>query len=172
MPTFAAVRLFVDNWRWNGVPFYLRSGKRLKNRVSEIAVQFRAPPHLMFGHRTREAMRPNTLVMRVQPNEGVSLNFEVKVPGAAVALTSNIEIAPVDMEFNYAEAFGEVDGAGVRDAAARRDDRRGDAVHAQRRGRSGVARRSIRSSSIGRRTSQSACRPTPREAGARARRTS
>ena len=108
MPTFAAVRLFIDNWRWNGVPFYLRSGKRLKNRVSEIAVQFRAPPHLMFGHQTREAMRPNTLVMRVQPNEGVSLNFEVKVPGAAVALTSNIEIAPVDMEFNYAEAFGEV----------------------------------------------------------------
>jgi glucose-6-phosphate 1-dehydrogenase len=53
-------------------------------------------------------MRPNTLVMRVQPNEGVSLNFEVKVPGAAVAMTSNIEIAPVDMQFNYAEAFGEV----------------------------------------------------------------
>ena len=108
VPTFAAARLFIDNWRWNGVPFYLRSGKRLKNRVSEIAVQFRSPPHLMFGHLTREAMRPNTLVMRVQPNEGVSLNFEVKVPGAAVALTSNIEIAPVDMEFNYAEAFGEV----------------------------------------------------------------
>ena len=108
VPTFAAVRLFIDNWRWNGVPFYLRSGKRLKHRVSEIAVQFRSPPHLMFGHQTRESMRPNTLVLRVQPNEGVSLNFEVKVPGAAVALTSNIEISPVDMDFNYAEAFGEV----------------------------------------------------------------
>lgn len=107
VPTFAAVRLFVDNWRWNGVPFYLRSGKRLANRVSEIAVQFRSPPHLMFGA-TSEALRPNTLVMRVQPNEGVSLNFEVKVPGAAVALTSNVEIAAVDMDFNYAEAFGEV----------------------------------------------------------------
>ena len=107
VPTFGAVRLFVDNWRWNGVPFYLRSGKRLAKRESEIAVQFRTPPHLMFGH-IGEAMRPNTLVMRVQPNEGVSLNFEVKVPGAAVALTSNIEIAPVDMQFNYAEAFGEV----------------------------------------------------------------
>jgi glucose-6-phosphate 1-dehydrogenase len=107
VPTFAAVRLFVDNWRWNGVPFYLRSGKRLKNRVSEIAVQFRSPPHLMFGT-GGDTMRPNTLVMRVQPNEGVSLNFEVKVPGAAVALTSNIEIAPVDMQFDYAEAFGEV----------------------------------------------------------------
>jgi glucose-6-phosphate 1-dehydrogenase len=108
VPTYAAVRLFVDNWRWNGVPFYLRSGKRLAKRTSEIAVQFRSPPHLMFGHLTRAEMRPNTLVLRVQPNEGVALNFEVKVPGAAVALTSNIEIAPVDMEFNYAEAFGEV----------------------------------------------------------------
>jgi glucose-6-phosphate 1-dehydrogenase len=107
VPTFAAVRLFFDNWRWNGVPFYLRSGKRLARRVSEIAVQFRSPPHLMFGQNS-QAMRPNTLVMRVQPNEGVALNFEVKVPGAAVALTSNIEIAPVDMEFDYAEAFGEV----------------------------------------------------------------
>ena len=107
VPTFAAVRLFVDNWRWNGVPFYLRSGKRLAKRVSEIAVQFRSPPHLMFGQ-TSQAMRPNRLVMRVQPNEGVALSFEVKVPGAAVALTSNIEIAPVDMEFDYAEAFGGV----------------------------------------------------------------
>jgi glucose-6-phosphate 1-dehydrogenase len=107
VPTFAAIRLFVDNWRWNGVPFYLRSGKRLAKRESEIAVQFRSPPHLMFGQ-SSDVMRPNTLVMRVQPNEGVALNFEVKVPGAAVALTSNIEIAPVDMEFNYAEAFGEV----------------------------------------------------------------
>ncbi|HEY4132530.1 MAG TPA: glucose-6-phosphate dehydrogenase [Gemmatimonadaceae bacterium] len=107
VPTFAAVRLFIDNWRWNGVPFYLRSGKHLAKRASEIAVQFRSPPHLMFGS-TSEGLRPNTLVMRVQPNEGISLNFEVKVPGAAVALTSNIEISPVDMEFNYAEAFGEI----------------------------------------------------------------
>ena len=106
VPTYAAVRLFVDNWRWNGVPFYLRSGKRLGSRVSEIAVQFRSPPHLMFGPGS-EGLRPNTLLMRVQPNEGISLNFEVKVPGAAVALTSNIEIAAVDMKFNYAEAFGE-----------------------------------------------------------------
>jgi glucose-6-phosphate 1-dehydrogenase len=106
-PTFAAVRLFVDNWRWTGVPFYLRSGKRLRSRTSEIVVQFRAPPLLMFGHHTREAMRPNTLVMRVQPNEGVSLDFEVKVPGTAVEMTSRVEIAPVQMEFNYQEAFGE-----------------------------------------------------------------
>jgi glucose-6-phosphate 1-dehydrogenase len=107
VPTYAALRLYVDNWRWYGVPFYLRSGKRLKQRVSEIAVQFRAPPHLMFGS-GGEGLRPNTLLMRVQPNEGISLNFEVKVPGAAVALTSHIEIAAVDMKFNYADAFGEV----------------------------------------------------------------
>ena len=106
--TFAALRLYVDNWRWHGVPFFLRSGKRLKSRTSEIAVQFRSPPHLMFGHQTRATMRPNTLVMRVQPNEGVSLDFQVKVPGAACALTSNIEIAPVDMDFSYSQAFGEV----------------------------------------------------------------
>jgi glucose-6-phosphate 1-dehydrogenase len=73
-----------------------------------VVVQFREPPHLMFGYHTREALRPNTLVMRVQPNEGVSLNFEVKVPGAAVALTSEVEVAAVDMDFTYNEVFGEL----------------------------------------------------------------
>jgi glucose-6-phosphate 1-dehydrogenase len=106
-PTYAAVRLFIDNWRWNGVPFYLRSGKRLAKRTSEIAVQFRTPPHLMFGGAAQQAMQPNTLIMRVQPNEGVSLSFEAKVPGAAAALTSDIEVASVDMDFSYADAFGE-----------------------------------------------------------------
>jgi glucose-6-phosphate 1-dehydrogenase len=106
-PTYAALRLYVDNWRWNGVPFFLRSGKRMAKRSSEIAVQFRTPPHLMFGGATRQAMQPNTLVMRVQPNEGVSMSFEAKVPGAAAALTSDIEVASVDMDFAYADAFGE-----------------------------------------------------------------
>jgi glucose-6-phosphate 1-dehydrogenase len=105
-PTFASVRLFVDNWRWNGVPFFLRSGKRLRRRTSEIAVQFRKPPHLMFGMQGA-AMQPNTLVMRVQPNEGMSLSFEAKVPGAATALTSHVEVASVEMDFAYADAFGE-----------------------------------------------------------------
>lgn len=107
-PTFAAVRLFVDNWRWAGVPFYLRSGKRLPERVSEVAVQFREPPRLMFGQLGPEAMRPNVLVLRVQPNEGVGLRFEVKVPGAAVALTSEIEMAPVEMDFSYGRVFGDL----------------------------------------------------------------
>ena len=105
-PTYASIRLFVDNWRWNGVPFFLRSGKRLRRRTSEIAVQFRRPPHLMFGVQG-DAMQPNTLVMRVQPNEGMSLSFEAKVPGAATALTSHIEVASVQMDFAYADAFGE-----------------------------------------------------------------
>jgi glucose-6-phosphate 1-dehydrogenase len=106
-PTFAAMRLFIDNWRWHGVPFYLRSGKRLAKRTSEIVVQFRTPPHLMFGGPTSELMQPNMLVMRVQPDEGVSLSFEAKVPGAAVALTSDIEVASVEMDFAYTDAFGE-----------------------------------------------------------------
>ena len=106
-PTFAAMRLFIDNWRWAGVPFYLRSGKRLAARASEIAVHFRPPPNLMFPHATREAMQPNVLVMRVQPNEGISLRFEVKRPGAALALTPEVELATVSMDFAYAHAFGE-----------------------------------------------------------------
>jgi glucose-6-phosphate 1-dehydrogenase len=105
-PTFAALRLHVDNWRWKGVPFYLRSGKRMPKRVSEIAIEFRAPPLLMFGHDTRTGMSANVLVMRVQPNESISLRFEVKVPGAAVALDPTIRVTPVDMEFAYADAFG------------------------------------------------------------------
>ena len=106
-PTYAAVRLMIDNWRWQGVPFYLRSGKRMPKRVSEIAVAFKKPPYLMFGHKMGAEIEPSTLVMRVQPNEGISLRFEVKVPGAARALSPDIEVAPVDMDFSYAEAFGE-----------------------------------------------------------------
>ncbi|MES2178732.1 MAG: glucose-6-phosphate dehydrogenase [Gemmatimonadota bacterium] len=107
-PTYAAARFHIDNWRWKGVPFYLRSGKRMAKRHSEIAVQFQSPPHLMFGGEgAGRELQPNTLVLRVQPNEGVSLNFEVKVPGAAVALTQHLEVAPVDMDFSYSEAFGE-----------------------------------------------------------------
>jgi glucose-6-phosphate 1-dehydrogenase len=105
--TYAAMRLFVDNWRWAGVPFYLRSGKRLAARASEVAVHFRPAPNLMFPHETRAAMQPNVLVMRVQPNEGISLRFEVKRPGAALALTPEVELATVSMDFAYAHAFGE-----------------------------------------------------------------
>jgi len=106
-PTYAAVRCYVDNWRWKGVPFFLRSGKHMSRRVSEIAVQFREPPVLMFRHETREQMAPNVLTMRIQPNEGVSLSFQVKAPGAAYQLTHGTEVAPVAMDFMYKEAFGD-----------------------------------------------------------------
>ncbi len=107
-PTYAAMRVYLDNWRWNGVPFFLRSGKRLAERASEIAVQFREPPRLMFGRETRSMLAPNTLVMRIQPDEGISLSFQVKTPGAAYQLARQMEVAPVAMDFAYRDAFGDV----------------------------------------------------------------
>jgi len=105
-PTFAAIRFSIDNWRWKHVPFYLRSGKRLPKRKSEIVIQFRPPPVLMFGQDELEARCPSTLVLRVQPDEGISLRFQVKTPGTDKELTPSLEISPVDMDFSYAAAFG------------------------------------------------------------------
>jgi glucose-6-phosphate 1-dehydrogenase len=105
-PTFAAMRIAIDNGRWKGVPFYLRSGKRMEKRISEIRVQFRSPPFLLFGQKAVEEMAPSVLIMRVQPDEGISLRFQVKTPGAMHELTPGLEITPVDMDFSYAEAFG------------------------------------------------------------------
>lgn len=102
-PTYCAVRFMIDNWRWQGVPFYLRSGKRMPRRATEIAIQFRQPPHLMFPLPEGQTIEPNTLGIRVQPKEGISLRFEVKVPGIEVKMTS------VDMDFGYAAAFGDQD---------------------------------------------------------------
>jgi glucose-6-phosphate 1-dehydrogenase len=106
-PTFAAVRFDIDNWRWRNVPFFVRSGKRLPRRASEIVIQFRSPPVLMFGQKELESNWPSVLVMRVQPNEGIALRFHVKTPGAMNQLTPDFEITPVDMDFSYAEAFGD-----------------------------------------------------------------
>jgi glucose-6-phosphate 1-dehydrogenase len=99
-PTFAAVRFLVDNWRWQGVPFYLRSGKCLADRATEIALQFWQPPHALFAGVAGGQTAPNMLVIRIQPGEGVSLRFEIKAPGVDVRMTS------VQMDFTYAEAFG------------------------------------------------------------------
>jgi glucose-6-phosphate 1-dehydrogenase len=99
-PTWAGLRLLVDNWRWQGVPFFLRSGKRMASRVSEIAIQFREPPHLMFPLQQGQVIAPNDIVIRVQPQEGISLAFNVKMPGVGVRMT------PSRMDFSYAEAFG------------------------------------------------------------------
>jgi glucose-6-phosphate 1-dehydrogenase len=97
--TFVALRLYIDSWRWAGVPFYLRSGKRLPKRVTEIAIVFKEAPHLLFGRRG-EGIRPNVLSIRIQPDEGIALNFGSKLPGPAM------EIAPVSMEFRYGSSFG------------------------------------------------------------------
>lgn len=98
-PTYGAIRLFVDNWRWQGVPFYLRSGKALKEKLSQIVIEFKRPPHLLFPSGTRE-MTPNMLVLYLQPDEGVHWRFEAKVPDTVAELRS------VDMEFHYADSFG------------------------------------------------------------------
>lgn len=99
--TFMAARLFVNNWRWAGVPFYLRSGKRMPKRVTEIAIQFTQIPLSLFGQRNLAGEAPNVLVIRIQPNEGITLFLGAKVPGNAM------RVEPVEMRFSYAEAFGD-----------------------------------------------------------------
>ena len=97
--TFAALRLFVDNWRWQDVPFYLRTGKRLPRQVSEVAIQFRAVPHQSFPTEATLDWQPSRLVMSIQPDEGIVLRFQAKHPGPKMVLQ------PVDMQFNYRESF-------------------------------------------------------------------
>jgi glucose-6-phosphate 1-dehydrogenase len=98
--TYLAHRLYVDNWRWAGVPFYLRAGKRLPKRVTEVALQFRDVPHMLFRAGPDDRIVPNTLVLRIQPQEGISLKFDAKVPGPKP------QIEPVSMEFHYGTAWG------------------------------------------------------------------
>jgi glucose-6-phosphate 1-dehydrogenase len=97
--TYAAVTFFVENWRWAGVPFYVRSGKRLAKRVTDIAIQFNEAPHLLFNN--DGGVRPNLLIVRIQPEEGISLRFLSKRPG------SGMQLRPVSMDFNYGSSFGE-----------------------------------------------------------------
>jgi glucose-6-phosphate 1-dehydrogenase len=97
--TYAALKVYVDNWRWAEVPFYLRAGKRLPKRVTDISIHFRLAPHPLFN-RLGVKMQPNVLAIRIQPDEGISLKFDSKVPGPAV------RTAPVSMEFRYATSFG------------------------------------------------------------------
>ena len=97
--TYVAMRLYVDNWRWRDVPFYLRTGKAMANKTSEIIVQFQSPPHLMFDDRMPDDLSPNLLSVCLQPNEGTHLRFQSKVPDQGMAMR------PVDMEFRYETAF-------------------------------------------------------------------
>jgi len=97
--TFLAARVFVDNWRWSGVPFYLRSGKRLPKRMTEIAIQFKQIPLSLFNWHNMAGDAPNVLVMKLQPDEGITLTFGAKMPGHVNQIT------PVEMNFDYEESF-------------------------------------------------------------------
>ena len=97
--TYAAVRLYIDNWRWQGVPFYLRTGKALAEKSSEIIIQFQCPPHIMFSSESGQDLTANVLSMCLQPDEGAHLQFQAKVPD------QGMRMRPVDMEFHYETAF-------------------------------------------------------------------
>lgn len=101
-PTYAAVRLEIENRRWRGVPFYLRSGKGLKNRYSEVMIQFRCPSHLMFPLPPGEILRCNHITLVLQPNEGIRLNFQTKVPDV-----EGVHLQPRDLAFDYKSAYAE-----------------------------------------------------------------
>jgi glucose-6-phosphate 1-dehydrogenase len=97
--TYVALRLEIDNWRWAGVPFYIRTGKRLPKRVTEIRVRFKLPPHLTFGREASRELHPNAITLRIQPEEGISLRFGAKIP------TAGIRIGSVNMDFLYMSSF-------------------------------------------------------------------
>jgi glucose-6-phosphate 1-dehydrogenase len=99
--TFVALELGIENWRWAGVPFYLRTGKRLPRRVTEIAIEFKQVPHLMFQSIGDLDLTPNVITMRIQPDEGIALKFAAKVPGPTT------QLRPVRMDFLYGTSFGE-----------------------------------------------------------------
>ncbi len=98
--SFVALKLQVDNWRWADVPFYVRTGKRMPKRLTEIAIQFRRAPFMLFRDTTVQHLAPNMLVMHIQPDEGISLQFGAKIPGA------HVQVGSVTMDFNYADYFG------------------------------------------------------------------
>ena len=100
-PTFAALKLFLDNWRWQGVPFYLRSGKALSDKLSQMTIEFKHPPDVMFEMKEDASMAPNSISLCIQPDEGIHLQFETKVPD------SYQDTESVDMEFHYQSSFGD-----------------------------------------------------------------
>lgn len=99
--TYVALKVFIDNWRWAGVPFYIRTGKRMPKRVSEIAIQFKSVPPILFNANFDQPLEPNVLALSIQPNEGLSLRIATKLPGA------RLRIFPVKMDFRYGATFGE-----------------------------------------------------------------
>jgi glucose-6-phosphate 1-dehydrogenase len=105
-PTYVAIALQIDNWRWAGVPFYLRTGKRLGERVTQVVIRFRRPPFVLFRNTSVNNISPNELSINIQPKEGISLSFEAKVPGPVVRLGA------VNMDFQYSDYFGTAPSTG------------------------------------------------------------
>jgi len=118
------MKLFIDNWRWSDVPFYLRTGKRMPTRATEIAIQFKRAPFMLFRQTAVESLAPNRLVLHLQPDEGISLSFGAKVPGAVMRL------GLVNMDFDYKTYFGMEHGTGYERLL--RDCMAGDATLFQR----------------------------------------
>ena len=104
--TYTAMTLFIESWRWEGVPFYLRTGKRLNKRVTEVVIQFKSAPLMLFRKTPVDRLTPNELVIRIQPDEGISLSFGAKIPGPQV------QVGNVDMDFQYANYFGDAPSTG------------------------------------------------------------
>ena len=115
--TYVAAKVYIDNWRWAGVPFYIRTGKRLARRVTEIVIQFRRIPHVVFRERK---LQSNRLILNIQPDEGISVSFSAKVPGP------EMHIRPVAMDFCYREAFGGIERSAY--STLLNDCMRGDAT--------------------------------------------
>ena len=131
--TYVAAKLYVDNWRWADTPFYVRAGKRLARRETTIAIQFKRAPHPPFEEIAGEGLRPNVLLVHVQPDEGVSLAIGAKVPGQGMSIRT------VHMDFLYGGAFRTGLPGGLRAADPRLPARRRDALHARGRGGRAVA---------------------------------
>ena len=123
--TYAAVEFYVDNWRWAGVPFYVRTGKRLENSATNVRVHFKRTPHALFSRTPDEEMDTNVITMRIQPNEGISVAFGAKRPG------SQLRMMTVEADFSYAEAFGKDTAAAYETLLL--DAMRGDATLFTRR---------------------------------------
>ena len=104
--TFVAMKLSIESWRWENVPFYLRTGKRLPTRTTEVVIQFKSAPLMLFRNTPVDQLTPNILVIRIQPDEGISLSFGAKIPGPKV------QVGTVDMDFRYAEYFGDAPSTG------------------------------------------------------------
>ncbi len=99
--TYVGLRLFIDTWRWSGVPFFLRTGKRLSRRLSEVCIQFKTPPHLLFGDEGQAHITPNSLTLAIQPDEGITFQFNSKIPGFTTRMRA------VNMSFTYGGSFAE-----------------------------------------------------------------